>query len=654
MTILAIIATTVVMVQGSTPPSVPKDGIPQGKGFTLLDEKFSQVKSVTPDSSVPGGRRVTMRWLWWTVYVRPTGNSRITTSTTCKNDCTKPGAHGHPGECSVGTCAVACEVKSHDVEIESATSSAATTSVRKAVERAVTVMDKIVAEAGVSYGPFSAKVEGTHERTETRKESWEQTISATIQSSVGGSSKVSLGHFNKEPCGKETRYYGTREYELRLLCQVVEQDYYSEDWIIGGTGVLPGSRLKATGKATFVGRISDEQIGTYQIPSDEPVASKKIPLCRCSKPVTTPPPGGDTTPPPGGDQSPPAGGGGQGAQKTGNLPRHVQRFVVTPTPDESLYVSNPFNTKILCAYADVVVEIEPGEQKLIDTDQTNTSVLLSTAAGAALFGIIIDGSGRSEQVQVSPVKAIQQTIEPIEDVAPVVSVQPEQTVDLGWPATDAPRDTPNVPQPETESPLKAVLTGGVPLGTINALGDSSGVIQAVGSFPSGSEFSLAEGTKRVACNTLFEVREGETVKSAYFYCPDVAGFERPQLTVTNADGETIATSPPMEVVRPQIQSNLEPRDGPPGSQATLVIDCREVLAMLSLEGMGDADEFDVVLDYSNSGGASGPERVPMDASGIVRVAVQRGSAPGGFQVGIGIARRAGVSLLVPALCCSAQ
>lgn len=33
-------------------------------------------------------------------------------------------------------------------------------------------MNKIVAEAGVEYGPFSAKVEGTHERTTTTKESW--------------------------------------------------------------------------------------------------------------------------------------------------------------------------------------------------------------------------------------------------------------------------------------------------------------------------------------------------------------------------------------------------------------------------------------------------------------------------------------------------
>jgi|GEM_PF-5971663 len=108
----------------------------------------------------------------------------------------------------------------------------------------------------------------------------------------------------------------------------------------------------------------------------------------------------------------------------------------------------------------------------------------------------------------------------------------------------------------------------------------------------------------------------------------------------------------MEVVRPQIQSSLEPVNGPPGSPATLVIDYREVLAILSLEGMGDPDEFDVTLDYANSGGATGPARVPMNATGIVRVEVTRGSAPGGFQVGIGLAARTPEVFSAGASCCA--
>lgn len=656
MTMLAVLATALVAFQGSSPPQVPNDGIPQGKGHTLLDDKFSKVKSVTSDSSLPGGQRATLRWLWWTVYVRPTGNSRITTSTTCKNPCTKVGAHAHPSECSIGTCAEACEVKSHDVEVTSSSSSSSSASVKSAVERAVTVMNKIVAEAGVEYGPFSAKVEGTHERTTTTKESWEQTISATISSSVGGSAKVSLGHFNSDPCTSETRYYGTREYELRLLCQVIEQDYYSESWVIGGgpTGILPGSRLRATGTARFVGRISDEQIGTYHLPSDEPISSKKTTDCGCRKPVITPSGGGRTTPPPGDGTTTPSGGGTTPSGQQSVIPERTQKFTVTPGSTEQVYVNNPFQTPLICGYANIVVEVKPGESKAIETRDPITPVILTTAGGAALYGIVIDRAGTSERVQVNAIKPIQPTA-PTPDPGPVsIELSPNEQTPVAAPsvAPEAPRVVFSPPAPQTDNILKQVLTGGVPLGTINALGVSSGVMQAVGEFPTGAQFGFAEGTKRVIGNTLIEVREGDTIKRAYFHCPDITSLERPTPIVLDAEGRTIAVGPTMEVVRPQIQSSLEPVNGPPGSPATLVIDCREVLAILSLEGMGDPDEFDVTLDYANSGGATGPARVPMNATGIVRVEVTRGSAPGGFQVGIGLAARTPEVFSAGASCCA--
>lgn len=657
MTMLAVLATAVVAFQGSSPPQVPKDGIPQGKGHTLLDDKFSKVKSVTPDSSLPGGQRATLRWLWWTVYVRPTGNSRITTSTTCKNPCKKAGAHEHPGECSIGGCAEACETKSHNVEITSSSSSSASTSVKQAVERAVTVMNKIVAEAGIEYGPFSAKVEGTHERTTTTKESWEQTISATISSSVGGSSKVSLGHFNSDPCTSEVRYYGTREYELRLLCQVIEQDYYAESWVIGGgpTGILPGGGLKATGTARYVGRISDEQIGTYHLPSDEPIASKKTTDCQCRKPVITPGGGGRTTTPPGGGTTTPPGG----SQRT-VIPERTQKFTVTPGPNEQVYVHNPYNTPLICGYATFTVQVQPGESKRIETNDQVTPVLLTTLAGATLYGIVIDRTGSSERVQVNAIKPIPPVTQPPGgQQSSTIELKANEQVSVSAPplGSEAPRMTHDPAMPRTNDILQQVLTGGVPLGAIHALGTSSGVMQAVGEFPSGAQFGLVEGTKRAIGNTLIEVRQDDIIKRAYFHFPDVSNLSQPSLVVLDGAGQTIAVGPTLEVVHPQMQSSLQPTDGPPGSAATLTIDCRELLAILSLEGMGEPEEFDVVLNYANSGGATGPERVAMNASGIVRVEVKRGSAPGGFQVGIGLAPRSPSVLsmtLSGASCCSGK
>lgn len=634
MTMLAVFATAVVAFQGSSPPQVPRDGIPQGSGHTLLDDQFSKVKSVTPDSSVTGGQRATLRWLKWIVYVRPTGNSRITTSTTCKNPCTKAGAHIHPGECSIGTCAEACEVKSHDVEITSSSSSSASTSVKQAVERAVTVMNRIVAEAGIEYGPFSAKVEGTHERTTTTKASWEQTISATISSSVGGSNKVSLLHFNSDPCTSEIRYYGTREYELRLLCQVLEQDYYAESWVIGGgpTGILPSGGLKATGTARFVGGISDEQIGTYHIPSDEPIASKKTTDCQCRKSVITP--GGATKTPSGGSVMPPDG-------HRSVIPERTQKFTVTPGSREQVYVNNPFEMPLICGYANFTVEIKPGETKAIETKDPITPVVLTTAAGAALYGIVIDRTGSAERVQVNSIKPIPPVAQTGAQQPSTIELSPKDELPVAPPevAPETPRVVYDPVAPRTNDMLRQVLTGGVPLGTIHALGSASGVMQAVGEFPAGSRFGFAEGTERAMGNTLIEVREGDIIKRAYFHVPDVSNLTRPNVVVLDGEGQTIAIGPTLEVVRPQMQSSLQPADGPPGSAATLTIDCRELLAILSLEGMGEPESFDVVLNYANSGGASGPQRVALDESGVVSVEVTRGSAPGGFQVGIGLAPR---------------
>ena len=114
------------------PPPRPSGSIPVGHGHELLDTSFNQTPKPVSDDTLPGGMRATLRYLWWSVYVQPTGNVEVRTSLTCTAICEHPGNHYHGAACAIGGCAAKCPYKDHKTTLTATSSSSSTTAVSSA------------------------------------------------------------------------------------------------------------------------------------------------------------------------------------------------------------------------------------------------------------------------------------------------------------------------------------------------------------------------------------------------------------------------------------------------------------------------------------------------------------------------------------------
>ena len=96
----------------------------------------------------------------------------------------------------------------------------------------------------------------------------------------------------------------------------------------------------------------------------------------------------------------------------------------------------------------------------------------------------------------------------------------------------------------------------------------------------------------------------------------------------------------MQFKRADIQAQLTPSTGAPGSPARIVVDYRDWLRAMQMVHPGlDPARFNLELDFSGSGGAQGPSTVPMGASGIIKVTIARGKIAGSFPLGLKIVPR---------------
>ena len=138
--------------------------------------------------------------------------------------------------------------------------------------------------------------------------------------------------------------------------------------------------------------------------------------------------------------------------------------------------------------------------------------------------------------------------------------------------------------------------------------------------------------------------DGET-RAAFVKFADIKGESQSQgnlppakLVCRKAGGEVVSELD-ITLHQPGFITAISPESGPAGSAATLTIDTREIIAYMARNTGAHTEQFDILLNFSGGGGASGPMRVPMDPSGITRVPVRRGSVPGGFQVAISMEYR---------------
>ena len=612
------------------PPARPSGSIGVGHGMELLDTSFNDTPRPVSDPSLPGGMRATLRYLWWSVYVQPTGNVEMRTSLTCTHKCENPGQHWHGPQCTIGGCAIECPYDGHKTTLTATSSSSTTSAVSQALTRANASVRSVTANMGVSAGPFSAGVSATASESSSSSATLGSSISNAVGRSVSGSTEISLDHFNTKPCTTETWFFGTKEYEVRMILQVFEQDYYSESWVIGGQhGMLPGSGLRLAGEARFVGAPQDVQLGTYQVPTNEPVKKQSDPDCGCKpKPVITPS-GGD--------------------RKHSSLPSGTSKFYVTLAEDERVFFTNPTNEPVIVSYAGFVVEVQPDEEKEIERGDTTDPlpILVTTAAGDPM----LQGLRRimlPTLLTYTPTVGFSYPWKGYEADVSAHSgsskgkVEATHKIGEGENAVVAPDIAdevlaPQIPQPITL--LEIMISAGITTSSVPVMNGRTPVLEFRGDIPDGATFSIESGETKSFGDIFLKIKgvDGET-RAAFVKFDGINGESQsnppPAKLICRKAGGEVVSELDITFHLPAVQSSITPTSGPAGSAATLIIDTREVMALMALSSGAHALQFDLVLSYAASGGATGPERVWMDPSGITRIPVRRGSVPGGFQVAI--------------------
>ncbi|MDI9636682.1 hypothetical protein QPK87_09700 [Kamptonema cortianum] len=627
--------------QSNTAPKTPAGGSNLGSGTNLLDTSAANSK-VVADATLPGGHRSTLRWLYWKVYTRPTGNKSILATQVCNNSCTSPGGHLHPAGCSIGGCAKKCEF-GHKVSLQSTRETTDTKSITTAVQRAISVGVSVGTSLGYEAGPIKAGLEITSSVSSTTSQSLEQAVSSAFSKSSSGSVEINLEHFNPDPCSKSTWVFGTYEYEVRVIFQMLEQDYYCESWIIGGRGVLPSGRLRATGNARFLGQPQDVQIALYDIPSNEPLDKKHEVICGCRPVTTTSPRRTSTTTGGSGTDTGGAGTGGgtgSGAGTTGTsgdttppshsmLPSGTSRITVTPKPDEQLTVFNPYNEAITFTAGTVQTRIEPKGSTKVATPDEPTDCLIQTLTGLPILALAIDAGSslfRRDSGKPAPI--------PNENVTIGPKTVPFGDNSLEWLGIPDPGFENIIPSPSTD-PLKEVSIGGIPVDEVPVIGAGTPFMEFKGDLPNGCQIELQGSNMTAKGAVLAEVGSADGASTVIGQIPGAGAVVDPKLVIRDPQGNVIS-SQQMAMAQPSIAISTEPETGEPGTPATLVVNCQEVMAYLEMSGANPRGNIVLSLDFSQSGGATGPAKFDLPPSGIARIPVRRGTSPGSFQVGVGM------------------
>jgi hypothetical protein len=548
---------------------------------------------------------MTLRYIYWSVYSKPTGNSRVEGTTTCSLKCDHKGNHKHGPACKVNGCASPCDKKGHNVVIKTTRSKKRTVSVSKALQTARSESATIASKVGASAGGFTGEISASATVGRSESTSIGKTISSSIGGTVSGSTTISLNHFNKTPCTIAVRTYGTIEYEVRLILQIMEQDYTSTSWETGGAhGVSPAGAISRFGAPRFVGTPTDVQLATYDVVSDAPLSESSKLHCKCS-------PKAQITPNPHGDDPPPDKG--------------KSKFQITPDTGEKVHFTNSLAGPVLVATASGTVTVDPGKQTEIADNETGP-ILVQTVTGQTILSAYVD-RGTSPPAQS-------------EEIAPGEPI-PDESWDHGdgfagdAPPLDAPEHSPAKPT----SGFTKFKPDGIPSRAVATMGGQlqHGVIE--GTFPKDTVFSIESPSGISQGTTFFQVGDGTSVRESYVIFEPLPGApESGRLTARDPDGLRLGQID-IEFYQAQIETSLDPVSGTPGSAATLTIDCRAVVALLTLQTGAEATDFEVQIDYSNARGAQGPASAPLDETGVARVPITRGGVPGEIHFGVALAYR---------------
>ena len=599
---------TIVHGQGLT---VPKGATLNGHGQTLLDTSAAKAKCVA-DSTVTGGYRMSLRWLEWAIYTVANGKTSIGAVQVCHWKC-KGGKHTHAAECIEGGCYTKCTDK-HLVTLDSSRSTEDTVSTSVATESAIEHCLEVSAEAGIEIGVLSLGGSATASKTTSETKSIENSISAAIGASQTGTVNIEVEHFNTVCCTKTTRIYGFYQYEVHVVAQVKEHDYYANSWGtgLGKAGVLPNGGLKLLGESRVVAGPSDTIVATYQIPSNEPLSEKPETICKCvPEPVTTP------------------GGGGEPMDDQGSLPKGTSRFRVTPSDDEEYVVRNPYNGPLLVDYSSFKTVLEPKGEVTIPKGK-DTSVVIKNSKGEPLLGILIDyGYNFLVKVGNLPLRAPG----PTDSTPPaIMPIEGSEVAFNGLTPVKFIESTTGLTR--FSGQLEGIKFSGGKAVVLPVMGSNTPILEFNGRWPKGSQLQIVEGTKASGAQCMFEVRKGGEVVRTFGRFAGVQGMKNPTINVVSPGGRVIGSTK-MSTDPVGFETVISPETGKVGSEATMTVNCQPVQAILNLEGTEAHNSLRLRFDYSNSGGATGPKTANVPANGIVKVKIRRGEV-GEYAVGVGM------------------
>lgn len=589
--------------------TVPKGATLNGHGQTLLDTSAAKAKCVA-DSTVTGGFRMSLRWLEWAIYTVANGKTSIGAVQVCHWKC-KGAKHTHAAECIEGGCYTKCTDK-HLVTLDSSRSTEDTVSTSVATESAIEHCLEVSAEAGIEIGVLSLGGSVTASKTTSETKSIENSISAAIGASQTGTVNIEVEHFNSICCTKTTRIYGFYQYEVHVVAQVKEHDYYANSWGtgLGKAGVLPNGGLKLLGESRVVAGPSDTIVATYQIPSNEPLSEKPETICKCvPEPVTTP------------------GGGGEPMDDQGSLPKGTSRFRVTPSDDEEYVVRNPYNGPLLVDYGSFKTVLEPKGEVTIPKGK-DTSVVVKNSKGEPLLGILIDyGYNFLTRYGNPPMRAPG----PIDSTPPMIMPIEGGEVHFGG-ITPVNLIGPNLGLPKFSGQFEGIKFSGLTSGCLPVMGSSTPILEFNGHWPKGSQLQIVEGTKASGAQCMFEVRKGNEVVRSFGRFTGVQGMSHPTINLVNPSGQVIGSTK-MSTDPVGFETKISPETGKVGTEATMTVNCQPAQAILSLDGTEAHNSLRLRFDYSNSGGATGPKTANVPANGIVKVKIRRGEV-GEYAVGV--------------------
>lgn len=165
-------------------------------------------------------------------------------------------------------------------------------------------------------------------------------------------------------------------------------------------------------------------------------------------------------------------------------------------------------------------------------------------------------------------------------------------------------------------------------------GGQTPVVTINGAMPPESEVRLitqAKGEPPVAITprpiATVTTPDGQIVQQVVKFdeLPAPGATEQCAIAVVDKNGEML-TRQKIPLTNAAMMPSVTPRTGPPGSSAMLTIDVRTYLKTLRMERTQfDPKNYDLAIDYSLAGGTTGPGRVPIDPSGIVKVPIRRGN-----------------------------